>query len=55
MSEHNQYEVVEAHVATDSGFLSELGDWTPAAAIKMAKGDGLVLTDEHIEILNYLR
>ena len=55
MSEHNQYEVVEAHVAGDGGFLSELGDWSVAAAIKMAKDDGLTLTDEHIEILNYLR
>ncbi|HEX5636999.1 MAG TPA: TusE/DsrC/DsvC family sulfur relay protein [Gammaproteobacteria bacterium] len=55
MAEHNMYEVVEAHSTGDSGFLSELGDWTEAKAIKMAKEDGLKLTDEHLEILHYLR
>lgn len=55
MSEHNQYDVVEAHVSNESGFLSELGEWTTEKAIKMAKVDGLALTEEHIEILKYLR
>ena len=55
MAEHNHSDVVEAHQPDESGFLSELGDWTEAKAIKMAKEDGLKLSDEHLEILQYLR
>ncbi len=51
MAEHNVYDVVEAHQSGDAGFLSELSDWTEAKAIKMAKEDGLKLSDEHLEIL----
>lgn len=55
MAEHNLYDVVEAHSAGETGFLSELGDWSELKARKMAKEEGLTLTEEHVEILHYLR
>lgn len=55
MAEHNHYEVVEAHSVSESGYLAELADWSESKAIRLAKGDGLALTDEHLEILRYLR
>lgn len=37
------------------GHLSELEPWTEAAAIEMARKDGLDLTDDHLAIIRYLR
>ena len=38
-----------------SGFLKTLPDWSESEAISMAEEDGLPLTDEHFEVLTYLR
>lgn len=55
MADQNLYDIVEAHAVTESGYLSELPDWTEQKARQMAKQDGFDLNDEHIEILRYLR
>lgn len=39
----------------EEGFLVNLDDWFPAVADAMAKQDDLTLTDEHWEIINFLR
>ncbi len=39
----------------EEGFLLELTDWTPDVANTMSKKDDLVLTDEHWNVLNFLR
>lgn len=55
MAGQDHYDIVEAHQAGESGFLTELADWTESNARKLAQDDGLNLTDEHMEILHYLR
>jgi len=55
MADQNLYDVVEAHAVKESGYLSELPDWSEQRARQMAKQDGFELGDEHIEILHYLR
>ena len=37
------------------GFLLRLRDWSPAVAQHIATGEGIVLTEQHWEILNLLR
>jgi TusE/DsrC/DsvC family sulfur relay protein len=37
------------------GYLCDRGDWTPAVAEEMAAGDGMELTDDHWEIIRFLR
>ncbi|MCB1763732.1 MAG: TusE/DsrC/DsvC family sulfur relay protein [Gammaproteobacteria bacterium] len=39
----------------EEGYLVNLKDWVPAVADEMAKEDDLVLTEEHWEIINFLR
>jgi len=39
----------------EEGYLENLGDWTPEIATAMAKAEDVTLTDEHWEILNFLR
>ena len=39
----------------EEGYLVNLKDWIPAVADEMAKEDDLVLTDEHWDIINFLR
>jgi TusE/DsrC/DsvC family sulfur relay protein len=39
----------------EEGFLVNLDEWFPAVAETMAKQDDLALTDEHWEIINFLR
>jgi TusE/DsrC/DsvC family sulfur relay protein len=39
----------------EEGYLTNLGEWEPAVAEEMAKEDDLSLTDEHWEIINFLR
>lgn len=37
------------------GFLIDLGDWSDAVAIALAKHEGLSLTDAHFEVIHALR
>ena len=47
----------QEHKKTDdhTGYLTELPDWSESTAKELAQQDGIELTDEHIEILQYLR
>ena len=49
------HSIVEHHVPSGEGHLSELNDWSEDIARQYAKKDGLELTREHMEILQYLR
>lgn len=40
---------------TEDGFLVNPQDWTPEMAVVLAKEEGIVLTDKHIEVINLLR
>lgn len=43
-------------VRTDrEGYLLDLGDWSPAFARELAEREGLVLTDEHWQVIRFLR
>ena len=45
-----------SELSTDKeGFLKDLNDWTPEAAHLLAESEGLILTDEHWEIITLLR
>ena len=39
----------------EEGFLVNLDDWSKEIAEEMAKSDDIELTDEHWEVLNFLR
>lgn len=39
----------------EEGFLLNLGDWTKEIAIKMAKNDDIELSQEHWDVINFLR
>jgi tRNA 2-thiouridine synthesizing protein E len=39
----------------EEGFLVDLKDWTEEIAYSMASDDDIVLTDEHWDVLNFLR
>ena len=39
----------------EEGYLSNLNDWEESVATAMAKEDDLELTDEHWDIINFLR
>jgi len=39
----------------EEGYLANINDWEPAVADVMAKEDDLDLTDEHRDIINFLR
>ena len=39
----------------EEGYLANLAEWEPEVANVMAKDDGTELTDEHWEIINFLR
>ncbi len=41
--------------ATATGFLVNLDDWDKAVAETIAQGDGLTLTQEHWDVIDYLR
>ena len=43
-------------VATDSeGYLINRAEWSEAFALALAREEGLVLTDEHWQVIRYLR
>jgi tRNA 2-thiouridine synthesizing protein E len=39
----------------EEGFLVDLGDWTKEICETMASDDDVILTDEHWDVLNFLR
>ena len=39
----------------EEGYLSNLADWEKDVADVMAKADGIDLSDDHWEIINFLR
>ena len=39
----------------EEGYLEDLGSWTPEIAEAMAKDEDVELTDEHWDIINFLR
>lgn len=39
----------------EEGFLVNLGDWTKEIAEKMANDDDIELSDEHWDVINFLR
>ena len=40
---------------TDEGYLVNREDWSQEVAAELAKEDGIVLTDKHFEVIEYLR
>lgn len=47
--------LVEPSAVSPSGYLSELDEWDENKAREIATQENIKLTDEHMEILNYLR
>ncbi|MEM7254154.1 MAG: TusE/DsrC/DsvC family sulfur relay protein [Pseudomonadota bacterium] len=48
--------VDDVELETDiEGYLRDIADWTPAVAEAMASQDGLALTDNHWQVINFLR
>jgi tRNA 2-thiouridine synthesizing protein E len=39
----------------EEGFLVDLKDWTKEIAVEMAKGDDIELSEEHWDVINFLR
>jgi tRNA 2-thiouridine synthesizing protein E len=39
----------------EEGYLSQLSDWSHAAAVAIAAKDGVILGDAHWEVINFLR
>ena len=39
----------------EEGYLSNLSEWTPEVGTKMASSDGCELTENHWEVINFLR
>jgi len=51
-----QFEINGQTVETDSeGYLSDLGLWSEELATAIAEKEGLELTDDHWEVINFLR
>jgi TusE/DsrC/DsvC family sulfur relay protein len=49
-------EVNGTSIETDEeGFLVDLSQWTPEAALELAKGENIEMTDSHWEVVNFLR
>lgn len=47
--------LVEASASNEAGFLVELDDWSETLAQSLATEENIQLTDEHMDILKYLR
>ena len=48
-------DIVEPHATQDGGYLGELGEWSEDKARQLASEEGIELTDDHFEVLRYLR
>lgn len=57
MGFHRKYLLVnDKEIETDSeGYIRNLDDWSEDYAIALAKQEGLELTDEHWEVIKFLR
>lgn len=40
---------------TDAGYLVDLNDWNDDVCVELAKEEGIVLSDKHMDVLTYLR
>jgi tRNA 2-thiouridine synthesizing protein E len=40
---------------TNNGYLVDAGDWTEEAALALAAQEGIEMTDQHWDVVNYLR
>ncbi len=45
----------KSYETDEEGYLVNLNEWVPGIATEMSKEDDLELTDEHWEIINFLR
>jgi TusE/DsrC/DsvC family sulfur relay protein len=51
-----EFEIEGKTVVTDSeGYLTDLSQWTPELASRIAEKEGLSLSDSHWEVINFLR
>lgn len=55
MLDINKWVMQEGATPNFRGHLIELEPWSESQAIEMARQDGLVLSDEHLGIIRYLR
>ena len=57
MALHTRYLLVNSReIETDSeGYIRNLDDWSEDYAVALAKQEGLELTEEHWEVIRYLR
>lgn len=57
MALHTRYLLVNGkEIETDSeGYIRNLDDWSEDYAIALARQEGLVLTEEHWDVIRYLR
>ncbi len=39
----------------EEGYLTDIGQWTPELALLIAKSEHIDMTDEHWEVVNFLR
>ena len=39
----------------EEGYLSDINQWTPELAELLAKDEGIEMSDEHWEVINFLR
>ncbi len=39
----------------EEGYLVDLNDWTKEAAVELAKGEGVDMTESHWEVIEFLR
>ena len=43
------------YAVDEEGYLANLNDWTPEIAGELAESEGIEMSDEHWEIVNFLR
>jgi TusE/DsrC/DsvC family sulfur relay protein len=45
----------KSYETDEEGYLANISDWNPGLATAMAQADGAELTDNHWEVINFLR
>ncbi|MBZ0106332.1 MAG: TusE/DsrC/DsvC family sulfur relay protein [Sulfuricella denitrificans] len=55
MFDINQMVADAARGSVSQGMLAELDDWSPAKAEKVAREEGITLSDDHWEVIHLLR
>ena len=49
-------DIGDRQIATDQeGYIQDMDDWSEAFAVALAKKENLVLSDEHWEVIRYIR